>query len=217
MIKHISPSDVVDLTYTPSFEFEDMNVLDGFAAYDHWCESQDMEPCYHGSVEFTPDNHKVLLDCLRATGDKVIQIVEIGVNRNGEYSSTQTLIKEKAKGSTYLGIDLRDISYLNSPESDVYVASKTSSHDINKIQVILKDLNITKIDLLIIDGDHSINAVLKDWRNFSILVPKGGIIFLHDVNHHPGPRELFQAVDENKFIKLLYCPNDYGVGVLIRK
>ena len=37
-----------------------------------------------------------------------------------------------------------------------------------------------QIDFLFIDGDHSYNACLKDWQEWSVFVKKGGILAFHD-------------------------------------
>lgn len=51
------------------------------------------------------------------------------------------------------------------------------------------------IDLLFLDGDHSYDAVLRDYRDWAPKVRPGGFLVLHDVVHpvHEGPR---RVVDE---------------------
>ena len=41
------------------------------------------------------------------------------------------------------------------------------------------------LDYLFIDGDHSYQGVKSDFRMYSPLVRKGGIVAIHDVAEHP--------------------------------
>jgi MMP 1-O-methyltransferase len=53
----------------------------------------------------------------------------------------------------------------------------------------------TPIDLLFLDGDHSYEAVRRDFRDWAPKVRAGGVLCMHDVVHavHEGPR---RVVDE---------------------
>jgi len=53
-----------------------------------------------------------------------------------------------------------------------------------------------EIDLLFIDGDHSLEAARFDLEKFGRFVRKGGLIVLHDTSYHDGPR---RVVSESKF------------------
>lgn len=54
------------------------------------------------------------------------------------------------------------------------------------------------VDLLLLDGDHSIAGVLFDFIRLSVGVPAGGVIMLHDTNEDAsgvsGPRYLIDSV-----------------------
>jgi len=57
------------------------------------------------------------------------------------------------------------------------------------------------IDLLFIDGDHSYEACLADWRAYGPLVRKGGVVAFHDTGWAEGViavvnREVCQLVDQ---------------------
>lgn len=58
---------------------------------------------------------------------------------------------------------------------------------------IIKEFN-TPIDILFIDGDHDYNSVLRDYKDWSKLVKKGGFIAFHDVggSHVTGPKEVVE-------------------------
>jgi len=44
---------------------------------------------------------------------------------------------------------------------------------------------IKKIDVLLIDGDHSYEGVKKDFEMYSPLMNENGLIFFHDILFHP--------------------------------
>ena len=85
----------------------------------------------------------------------------------------------------------------------------------------------TKIDFLMIDGDHTYNGVKADFELYSKLVRKGGIIAFHDIIDSPLHRELFCRVDlfwneikkDDRFIAHeIIDGNDWGgIGYLIVK
>ncbi|MFZ5907171.1 MAG: class I SAM-dependent methyltransferase [Nitrospirota bacterium] len=60
---------------------------------------------------------------------------------------------------------------------------KTATQE--KVKKILRDRSI---DLLFLDGDHRYSGVKKDFRMYSPLVKKGGLVVLHDILFHPRVR-----------------------------
>ena len=52
------------------------------------------------------------------------------------------------------------------------------------------------IDLLFLDGDHSHEAVLRDYRDWASKIRPGGFLVMHDVVHpvHEGPRRVVEEV-----------------------
>jgi len=40
-------------------------------------------------------------------------------------------------------------------------------------------------DWILIDGDHSYEAVALDWRHYSAMCAPGGVVALHDINERP--------------------------------
>ncbi|MDD4735470.1 MAG: class I SAM-dependent methyltransferase [Kiritimatiellae bacterium] len=83
-----------------------------------------------------------------------------------------------------------------------------------------------KIDLLFIDGDHSVDGVISDFNTYSPQVRRGGYIVLHDI--HPemcgcdGPRGLIEMLKWRRAIprhlELIELQTQDGFGVaLLRK
>lgn len=146
-------------------------------------------------------------------------IVEIGVSRDGwEYSSTKILLDNKHLDCCYLGIDLGDRNFILDKSTNVRF-KQHSSWDVQSNLATIFENGYPWIDLLLIDGDHSVNSVLREWEYAKFIRPNGGIVVLHDTNFHPGPWCLVESVDPEIFtvIKLCESHNDFGMTVLRRK
>lgn len=63
---------------------------------------------------------------------------------------------------------------------------RDNSHEKSTLARLKKILNGNLVDFLFIDGDHSERGVSIDFRMYSPLVRKGGVIALHDVAHCEG-------------------------------
>lgn len=149
---------------------------------------------------------------------KPINIMEIGVYRNGENSFTKVLIDNKHPDSKYFGVDLDDKSFLNNKEKNIYTF-QNNSFEFDKVVEELKKYNINNLDILFIDGEHIMYGAINDWR-YSILVNPGGCVLIHDVNTHFGPNVLMQIIDPKLFeIGFLTKEEDnvYGLGIALKR
>ncbi len=178
--------------------------------------------CMHTSIpiEFSKQNGDVLVNWIIKLKEKGIfkTIMEIGVQRSGELSSTSRMMTEKPQETIYVGIDIKEksISTVNKPYTNSYgLVSDSSNYDY--VCYFLDKLNVKNIDLLIIDGFHSINQLYKDFK-YAERLSVGGIVFLHDTNYHPGPKTLLNCIDERIFSQKRYFEedNDWGCAVLER-
>lgn len=161
--------------------------------------------------EFSPCNHENLVKAISACRVVPKFFLEIGVNRNGSYSSTQTIFNHIPQGGVYLGVDIDDRSYLNNPSKGIYTI-KTSSSNFDLVSKMLKDLNVEFLDFILIDGWHSINQVLDDWEYTSLLSPDGVVAF-HDTTAHPGPNAFINSLNTDKWeVFANCCPDDFGFG-----
>lgn len=199
------PTTIYGLRYFPSLEPE--------------CSNDRDSPAFGNvnSLEITDDNRRLLRQVMQNLGDKLKAIVEIGVNRNSELSISQILINERPMGSFYCGIDLEDKSYLNNPSSNTYTLQCNSKEQFT-IRKFLLDKGIEQIDLLFIDGWHSVNMCANDWSYADLLSPHG-VVLMHDTNSHPGPIAVFEAIDNEMFNKELYFQGhfDNGLAVITKK
>jgi len=163
---------------------------------------------YNGSNgEFTECNCNELREALRKM-KRCKSILEIGVDRNN-ISSTKTLLSLKDKDCVYIGIDIRDCSYLNDPENNSFFMQERSEN-IETVKNFINSKGISELDFIFIDGWHSINQVLKEWEYTSML-SQNGIVGFHDTNNHPGPT-LFVDNLNNDWIVEKKCFHDWGIS-----
>jgi hypothetical protein len=163
--------------------------------------------------EFSVCNQTVLKGVVESLPDAKL-MVEIGVERapNSPNCSTQMILQNRPEGCAYVGIDLRKCHYLKDHPNADFVQTDSRA---NRLIYETLDNWANEIDLLVIDGDHSVEWILTDWQYTSRL-KVGGAVVLHDTNIHPGPLALLDAVDEEYFDKEISCTdgNDWGIAVL---
>jgi len=136
-------------------------------------------------------------------------VVEIGV-RNGN----QRMFYKELLNADYIGIDTKRI------EGKDYIVG--NSNRVETLDMLLSRLEGRKIDLLFIDGDHSYEAVKRDWNLYSPLT--SCIVALHDILWKQyGVRRFWAELCKNKHQVLEFkCPQrenrnkDDGVGIVLR-
>jgi predicted O-methyltransferase YrrM len=167
---------------------------------------------------FSDLDYNLVTQLMREIKDRTHSILEIGVNRDKTSSCTDILINEKNPNCTYLGVDLDDKSYLDDRANNVYTI-QTDSINIEEVNNKLDSIGVDKLDLIHIDGWHSLKMAINDWKYVERLSEKG-IVLLHDVTFHPGPYILYDLVDEKLFKKDKYFTeyyyNDFGIAVFQR-
>lgn len=171
---------------------------------------------YNGSRgEFTVENRNALTDYFLKTKDNCRAILEIGVCRNHDQSSTWSFLNNKNDETKYFGIDLDSKSFLNNENKNIFTIQGNSS-DIEKNMEIIKSKGVTEFDFIFIDGWHSINQVLIDWE-YTKWLSLTGIVGFHDTNGHPGPKFFIESIDTNKWNVDRLCLDDYGISFVWRK
>ncbi len=171
--------------------------------------------------EFSIDNQEILKKYLTEMKQKKekLSIIEIGVHRN-EYvlSSTSIFLDNKRDTDIYLGIDIEDKSILNNPDKNIFTI-KSPSQNTELIFNYLNEIGIHEIDILMIDGYHSINQVYFEWENYTPLLSSNGIVIMHDTNSHPGPYFLIKSINTEHYDVYKYLSDvvDWGISVAIKK
>tara|TARA_B100001778_G_scaffold334029_1_gene344093 strand:+ start:15719 stop:16333 length:615 start_codon:yes stop_codon:yes gene_type:complete len=168
--------------------------------------------------EFSVRNHEVLRDQLLSIKDRCDVILEIGVARNGEQSSFKSIVENKKNDAIYLGVDIEDRSWIADIPNNIYFVMTNSSHTKFIMDEVERLSGKREIDLLHIDGWHSVNQIVDDFKFAEYLSPHG-IIVCHDTSAHPGPIELFKALDEDVFVGQTFFSernDDWGIGIIKR-
>lgn len=145
-------------------------------------------------------------------------IVEIGVWRNphSKGTSTQLFLDNKKDTTTYLGVDIEPRPHVSGYKPNAMTIQFDSSRadELGKsIEILLQK----KIDMLFIDGLHSVSQVQKELALIPY-VKKGGVIGFHDISFHAGPNLWMDAFDPAKFdIYKFREDNDWGIGFIVKK
>jgi len=163
-----------------------------------------------GNKQFSQNNRETLIKLIKDKPNAKT-FVEIGTASNFVGSSTETFLLYKNDETDFITIDIenREHQTLNKPNI-FYIQSDSTNPDLIRHFA-------HKIDILFIDGDHSIKTVFKEYKFYLPHMKEDGIIVLHDTTMHPGPFLFMQAVDEKVFKKETLHTNDFGLGVIYLK
>ena len=137
-------------------------------------------------------------------------IIEIGVEDGGSLKFWEQLLPE---GGTLIGIDICDpqpkVAWNWRGSSREIHLINGNSGDINVLQGVLQILNGRKVDFLFIDGEHSNQAVQRDFSLYSGFVRSGGLVGFHD---------LFEAMNFFRFLTgMRYSiAKSIGTGVWVK-
>lgn len=153
-------------------------------------------PYYKGTPHWSPRVDAAFRKELTSVIETASSILEIGMVRDGPLSSTNTLFDLRPAGCVYVGVDMSP-PFETDAQNDIYVI-KSNSMDQAYIREEIDKIGISGFDIICIDGDHSITVCFNDWRYVDML-NENGLVCMHDVNHHPGPHLLMQAIDTEMF------------------
>lgn len=201
------PTDIAGLKYVPSL--------------DPFCSDDQDHPVYVNwdempRSEVSDCNLAVVQQAVTELGTNLLAALEIGVNRNGERSMSRIIMDQRPRFSYYMGIDIEDKSYLNDAAANTWTM-QISSAERGAIADRLRELGIGDLDLIMIDGWHSVNMCVNDWQ-FTQRLSDHGVVILHDTNTHPGCVALYEAVDESLWIKERFClENDFGIATFKKR
>jgi hypothetical protein len=182
---------------------------------DH--DDSDWPSTFEPPVEISPCNRKEFEKHFDSIKERCTSILEIGVCRNDEESLSHILINQKKEDAFYFGVDIKDKTFLDNEDKNVFTIQSDSA-DIDKIMTFVKSKGVDHFDFIFIDGWHSINQVLKEWR-FVEYLSDFGIIALHDTNFHPGPTELVNNLKAERYEVYKKCEQntDWGITFVTKK
>jgi len=144
-------------------------------------------------------HYHILYDIIKTyPDDYYLNYVEIGC-----YAGGSACLVSQRKNTNIISIDLGypispeipklNFNNFNSEKNNyVYIQGDSTS---NETLLNLKK-NISEIDVLFIDGDHSYNGVKMDFEIYSPLVKNGGYIIFDDYNDFQFSPEVKKSVDD---------------------
>lgn len=208
------PSNIWGLTYIPTTEPHYRDNIDYFNITQKLAKGTLFSRCN--------------LDVLsKQITDEVGCVLELGMNKRGpkhfNSCSTVVILRNKKPSCLYLGVDLHNKRYVNNVNNNAHTI-QCNTFDRAVVRDKLTELGAEKIDVLMIDADHSINSAINDWR-YTEWLSDSGVVVLHDTNAHIGPTLLYDAIDSRLFDKQKFCKErnkkgiftDWGVAVFKRK
>lgn len=147
------------------------------------------------TYQHNPNSEKSLFkdiidDYINSTNLELINGIEIGV-LNGETSSFLMSINEKIKlvGIDPIIPDSMESSLIGSLQI-IHSNTQSYSNRFNFIQDYsfnqVNNFIDNSIDFIFIDGDHTYNAVEKDFQDYFPKIKNGGYIFMHDSRMYRG-------------------------------
>lgn len=142
-------------------------------------------------------------------------IVEIGIKVGGNLKILSTHLD---KNGLAIGIDPRqEIPWkMDDAPCPVYHI-KRDSHVQQTIDDLAKILGGRKIDVLFIDGDHSKEGMLQDFKDYSPFVRVGGIIAVHDIYYLEPVTAAWKELPGNKRFESEWNQSSIGIGFIIKE
>ena len=167
--------------------------------------------------EISDCNRKLFIENFHSIKDKCTSILEIGVCNNDENSLSHVLINQKDDDAFYFGVDLKDKTFLDNHDKNVFTIQSDSA-DLEKIMSFVNSKGVKHFDFIFIDGWHSVNHVLKEWR-FVEYLSDFGIVAIHDTNYHPGPRKFIKVLNPERYIIDKTCTEgkDWGISFIKKR
>lgn len=140
-------------------------------------------------------------------------VLEIGVF---EGETSQHLINALPKGGLYVGIDINDF---RTDATKLYMAEGTKAIEfiLGDSHIELSKLPSKHFDLIFVDGDHSWESILPEFKLIENLVTSGGVIVYHDTIHMEGPKKLVEYAGHYKYNNVtLNTTEGRGISILQR-
>lgn len=140
-------------------------------------------------------------------------VLEIGVF---EGETAQHLINGIPQGGQYIGIDINDYR-TDKTKQAMQEGGKSIEFILGNSLDELKELPHAHFDLIFIDGDHSFEHVLEEFKIAETLISPGGVIILHDTIHLEGPQKVVEHAWYYKYNTVtLNTPEGRGITIIQR-
>ena len=144
-------------------------------------------------------------------------VLEFGTWKDGFRSLTRIVLESKSSETKYFGVSDVDVSHINNGVDAFAIQRDLNSY--GDIVGVASSEGVTSFDVIIFETQSSINQMLEFWTYTSLLA-SGGLIVVHDVHYHPGPKTLIENLATDKFNVDIRCTDkimDYGIAFITRK
>lgn len=158
-----------------------------------------------------------IFSLIRYISDENIKVfLEIGTQNGGTVSLFAQYMQ---KDSVSISIDIKPLEFKLTNEREIHLIT-ADSREQKSINMVSEILNDRKVDMLLIDGDHT-NARL-DFETYSKFVRSGGIVLFHDINpkgpsHNVGTVPAFWNSIKSSYRYAEFVannPDGFGIGLI---
>ena len=136
-----------------------------------------------------PDVCQFIGSLIKMNGYK--NILEIGVF---EGETSVKMIEALPIGGKYTGIDINDYRKI-----DFNKAGKGWNFILGESIKVLANMPEHHFDFIFVDGDHSWENVLPEFKEIERVIKPGGVIAYHDTIHIPDVKKLIEYVNHYKY------------------
>ena len=154
-----------------------------------------------------PDVCDFIGSLIKMQGAKAV--LEVGVF---EGETSIKMIEALPQGGYYAGIDINDHRKHKLERSGVAV-----DFILGESIKVMKNMPAKHFDFIFVDGDHSWNNILPEFKEIERLIAKNGIIAYHDSIHLPDVKELMRYAAHYKYnVVTLNTSEGRGLSILQR-
>lgn len=136
-----------------------------------------------------PDVCQFIGSLIKMNGYK--NVLEIGVF---EGETSVKMIEALPIGGKYTGIDINDYRKL-----DFNKAGKGWNFILGESIKVLANMPEHHFDFIFVDGDHSWENILPEFKEIERVIKPGGVISYHDTIHIPDVKKLIEYVNHYKY------------------
>lgn len=157
------------------------------------------------------------IEFIHAHKANVENILEIGVHRGGSFK----VWRDAFNPDKLLGIDIH-MSGIQEIVDEIKDSSKykilvpEDSHSPVVMQKVKDFFGDSKLDLLFIDGDHTLEGAKQDFMNYKSMVNYAGFIIFHDIKikdrEDMGVHTLWNQIKNQYTYREFYHPEESGTG-----
>jgi predicted O-methyltransferase YrrM len=145
---------------------------------------------------------------------RVMTVLEVGVF---EGETSKSIIEALPNGGQYIGVDINDYRAEDTKAMMENVNGKVVEFVLGTSINKCARMQSNHFDLIFVDGDHSWDNILPEFKVLERLLARGGVFVYHDTIHLEDPRRLVEyAASFNYKVVTLNTPEGRGLSILHR-